>query len=95
MSFGSISLEAHKTLAIAMNRVGGKSNTGEGGEDPDRYLIRDRNNNVRSAIKQVCMFSCILIFLKFVIYQKYTFVCSRSPKHLILSLLLQQRINRE
>lgn len=38
MSFGSISLEAHTTLAIAMNRVGGKSNTGEGGENADRYL---------------------------------------------------------
>ena len=36
MSFGSISLEAHQTLAMAMNRMGGKSNTGEGGEDPDR-----------------------------------------------------------
>lgn len=38
MSFGSISLEAHTTLAVAMNRVGGKSNTGEGGENADRYL---------------------------------------------------------
>lgn len=56
MSFGSISLEAHKTLAAAMNRVGGKSNTGEGGEDSDRYIVRDRNNNFRSAIKQVCIF---------------------------------------
>ena len=37
MSFGSISMEAHSTLAIAMNRLGGKSNTGEGGEDPERY----------------------------------------------------------
>ncbi|XP_055950740.1 uncharacterized protein LOC129984806 isoform X1 [Argiope bruennichi] len=53
MSFGSISLEAHKTLAMAMNRVGGKSNTGEGGEDPDRFIITDPNNNARSAIKQV------------------------------------------
>ncbi|XP_071038942.1 uncharacterized protein [Parasteatoda tepidariorum] len=53
MSFGSISLEAHKSLAIAMNRVGGKSNTGEGGEDPDRFVITDSNNNARSAIKQV------------------------------------------
>lgn len=49
MSFGSISLEAHQTLAIAMNRVGGKSNTGEGGEDPERYLDSEK----RSAIKQV------------------------------------------
>ncbi|KAL3282591.1 hypothetical protein HHI36_005767 [Cryptolaemus montrouzieri] len=49
MSFGSISLEAHQTLAVAMNKVGGKSNTGEGGEDPDRYLDSSR----RSAIKQV------------------------------------------
>lgn len=39
MSFGSISLEAHQTLAIAMNRIGGKSNTGEGGEDADRFVI--------------------------------------------------------
>ena len=38
MSYGSISQEAHETLAIAMNRLGGKSNTGEGGEDPDRYI---------------------------------------------------------
>ncbi|RZC34842.1 glutamate synthase 1 [NADH], chloroplastic [Asbolus verrucosus] len=49
MSFGSISLEAHQTLAIAMNKVGGKSNTGEGGEDPERYLDREK----RSSIKQV------------------------------------------
>lgn len=42
MSFGSISLEAHQTLAISMNRIGGKSNTGEGGEDPDRYLCKYR-----------------------------------------------------
>nr|CAH7738975.1 unnamed protein product [Callosobruchus chinensis] len=49
MSFGSISLEAHQTLAVAMNKVGGKSNTGEGGEDPERYLDSQR----RSAIKQV------------------------------------------
>ena len=40
MSYGSISLEAHQTLAIAMNRLGGKSNTGEGGEDPDRFTPR-------------------------------------------------------
>lgn len=53
MSFGSISLEAHTTLAIAMNRVGGKSNTGEGGEDSDRWLVKDSNYNQRSAIKQV------------------------------------------
>ncbi|CAH1997917.1 unnamed protein product [Acanthoscelides obtectus] len=49
MSFGSISLEAHQTLAMAMNKAGGKSNTGEGGEDPERYLDPQR----RSAIKQV------------------------------------------
>ncbi|XP_066597072.1 uncharacterized protein [Prorops nasuta] len=53
MSFGSISLEAHQTLAIAMNRIGGKSNTGEGGENADRYLNQDPNFNRRSAIKQV------------------------------------------
>ncbi|XP_058465690.1 uncharacterized protein LOC131439095 [Malaya genurostris] len=53
MSFGSISLEAHTTLAITMNRIGGKSNTGEGGENADRYLNQDPNHNKRSAIKQV------------------------------------------
>jgi len=53
MSYGSISKEAHENLAIAMNRLGGKSNTGEGGEDPDRY-IPDANGDLRrSAIKQV------------------------------------------
>jgi glutamate synthase (NADPH) large chain len=53
MSYGSISKEAHETLAIAMNRIGGKSNTGEGGEDADRY-VRDENGDWRrSAIKQV------------------------------------------
>ena len=49
MSYGSISIEAHQTLAIAMNRIGGKSNTGEGGEDPERLYDPER----RSAIKQV------------------------------------------
>jgi glutamate synthase domain-containing protein 2/glutamate synthase domain-containing protein 1/formylmethanofuran dehydrogenase subunit C len=53
MSFGSISKEAHENLAIAMNRIGGKSNTGEGGEDPNRFK-RDPNGDLRrSAIKQV------------------------------------------
>src|SRR6187200_933632 len=53
MSYGSISKEAHETLAIAMNRIGGKSNTGEGGEDADRFT-RDANGDLRrSAIKQV------------------------------------------
>jgi len=53
MSFGSISKEAHETLAIAMNRIGGKSNTGEGGEDEARF-VRDENGDLRrSAIKQV------------------------------------------
>jgi len=53
MSYGSISKQAHETLAIAMNRIGGKSNTGEGGEDPDRFT-RDKNGDLRrSAIKQV------------------------------------------
>ena len=52
MSYGSISKEAHETLAIAMNRIGGKSNTGEGGEDADRY-VRDPNGDLRrSAVKQ-------------------------------------------
>ncbi|QRM56669.1 glutamate synthase large subunit [Sinorhizobium sp. BG8] len=55
MSFGSISREAHTTLAIAMNRIGGKSNTGEGGEEADRYapLANGAMNPERSAIKQV------------------------------------------
>ncbi|MEM9104403.1 MAG: glutamate synthase large subunit [Pseudomonadota bacterium] len=55
MSFGSISREAHTTLAVAMNQIGGKSNTGEGGEEPDRYLpLPDGSvNPERSAIKQV------------------------------------------
>ena len=53
MSYGSISKEAHESLAIAMNRIGGKSNTGEGGEDPARY-VKDANGDSRnSAIKQV------------------------------------------
>jgi glutamate synthase (NADPH/NADH) large chain len=53
MSLGSISHEAHSTLAIAMNRIGGKSNTGEGGEDPIRYIPLANGDSMRSAIKQV------------------------------------------
>jgi glutamate synthase (NADPH) large chain len=53
MSYGSISAEAHETLAIAMNRLGGKSNTGEGGEDPARYIPDLNGDSRRSAIKQV------------------------------------------
>ncbi len=53
MSYGSISQEAHETLAIAMNRLGGKSNTGEGGESLDRLVPGSKNNNRCSAIKQV------------------------------------------
>ncbi len=53
MSYGSISAEAHETLAIAMNRLGAKSNTGEGGEDPDRYTPDENGDLRRSAIKQV------------------------------------------
>ena len=53
MSFGSISQEAHETLAIAMNQIGGKSNTGEGGEDPERYAPLTNGQSRRSAIKQV------------------------------------------
>ena len=53
MSFGSISAESHETLAIAMNRVGGKSNTGEGGEDPIRFETLENGDSKRSAIKQV------------------------------------------
>ncbi|KAI8803027.1 hypothetical protein BJ742DRAFT_857935 [Cladochytrium replicatum] len=53
MSYGSISYEAHSTIAIAMNKLGGKSNTGEGGEDPERSEIRPDGTSLRSAIKQV------------------------------------------
>ncbi len=53
MSFGSISWEAHTTLAIAMNRIGGKSNTGEGGELPERFKPLSNGDSMRSAIKQV------------------------------------------
>lgn len=53
MSFGSISEESHESLAIAMNRIGGKSNTGEGGEDPERFNVLANGDSKRSAIKQV------------------------------------------
>lgn len=53
MSFGSISAEAHESLAIAMNRLGGKSNTGEGGEDPARFTPMENGDSKRSAIKQI------------------------------------------
>jgi glutamate synthase (ferredoxin) len=53
MSYGSISKEAHETLAIAMNRIGGKSNTGEGGEDPARYVLEPNGDSKNSGIKQV------------------------------------------
>lgn len=53
MSFGSISREAHETMAIAMNRLGGKSNSGEGGEDPARYKLMENGDSRCSAIKQV------------------------------------------
>ena len=53
MSFGSISAESHAALAIAMNRIGGKSNTGEGGEDPERFKVMPSGDSQRSAIKQV------------------------------------------
>ena len=53
MSFGSISAESHETLAVAMNRIGGKSNTGEGGEDPNRFARLANGDSKRSAIKQV------------------------------------------
>jgi glutamate synthase domain-containing protein 2/glutamate synthase domain-containing protein 1/glutamate synthase domain-containing protein 3 len=53
MSYGSISLEAHQALAVAMNRLGGKSNTGEGGEDPSRFTPEPNGDSRRSAIKQV------------------------------------------
>ncbi|MHB8513300.1 MAG: glutamate synthase large subunit [Actinomycetota bacterium] len=53
MSYGSISQEAHETLAIAMNRLGGRSNSGEGGEDPERDIIDDNGDSRRSRIRQV------------------------------------------
>jgi glutamate synthase (ferredoxin) len=53
MSYGSISKEAHEALAIAMNRIGGRSNTGEGGEDPARYIPEPNGDSKNSAIKQV------------------------------------------
>jgi glutamate synthase (NADPH/NADH) large chain len=53
MSFGSISREAHATLAVAMNRIGAKSNTGEGGEEPDRFRPLESGDSERSAIKQI------------------------------------------
>ncbi|KAF7311548.1 Glutamate synthase [Mycena kentingensis (nom. inval.)] len=53
MSYGSISMEAHSTLAVAMNRLGGKSNTGEGGEDAERSMVLNNGDTMRSAIKQV------------------------------------------
>ncbi|KUO55100.1 MAG: glutamate synthase subunit alpha [Sphingomonadales bacterium BRH_c3] len=53
MSFGSISHEAHSTLAIAMNRIGGRSNTGEGGEEPERFIPMENGDSMRSRIKQV------------------------------------------
>ncbi|MEC7185092.1 MAG: glutamate synthase-related protein, partial [Pseudomonadota bacterium] len=53
MSFGSISPEAHQTLALAMNRIGGKSNTGEGGEEAQRFTPLENGDSMRSAIKQV------------------------------------------
>jgi len=53
MSYGSISKEAHEAMAIAMNRIGGKSNTGEGGEDPERFIPMPNGDSKKSAIKQV------------------------------------------
>ena len=53
MSFGALSTEAHETLAVAMNRIGGQSNSGEGGEDPDRFTPAENGDWKRSAIKQV------------------------------------------
>ena len=53
MSYGSISAEAHENLAIAMNRLGAKSNTGEGGEDPERFVVMANGDSKRSSIKQV------------------------------------------
>lgn len=56
MSFGSISMEAHSNLAIAMNRIGGKSNTGEGGENADRYKRRNDNKKFNPICKNPSLF---------------------------------------
>ncbi|KFH64181.1 glutamate synthase [NADPH] [Podila verticillata NRRL 6337] len=53
MSYGSISMEAHSTLSVAMNRIGGKSNSGEGGEDPTRSIPKENGDSLRSSIKQI------------------------------------------
>ncbi|MBB6214134.1 glutamate synthase (NADPH/NADH) large chain [Anaerosolibacter carboniphilus] len=53
MSFGSLSMECHETLAVAMNRLGGASNSGEGGEDPRRYALNGKGQDLKSAVKQV------------------------------------------
>jgi glutamate synthase (ferredoxin) len=53
MSYGSISQEAHETLAIGVNRIGGRSNTGEGGEDPERFIVEQGKDSKRSAVKQI------------------------------------------
>ena len=53
ISLGALSPEAHETLSIAMNRIGAKSDSGEGGEDPDRYRLRENGDDPSSAIKQV------------------------------------------
>ena len=53
MSYGSISKEAHEALAIAMNRIGGKSNTGEGGEDSERFIVDENGDSRKSSIKQI------------------------------------------
>lgn len=67
MSFGSISWEAHTTLAIAMNRIGAKSNTGEGGEKAERYRKgQTKDSNIRSAIKQAICFEIFYSFGCFV-----------------------------
>ena len=71
MSYGSISREAHEAMAIAMNIIGGRSNTGEGGEDPTRYLTREDGLSTRSAIKQVVYHSCKLFFLCLMRYYPY------------------------
>ena len=60
MSFGSISHEAHSTLALAMNRIGGRSNTGEGGEETHRFLPMENGESMRSRIKQVASVDLVL-----------------------------------
>ncbi|KFD67556.1 hypothetical protein M514_03507 [Trichuris suis] len=85
MSFGSISYETHTTLAIAMNKIGAKSNTGEGGETSERYLATDPNKNMRSAIKQLhCLHTLFVVYL----FQSFPFLKVASGRFGVTSAYL-------